>query len=1017
MVDAITDPKGNPPTTYGYSSTYVGTYLTSVTNALNQTTTFTYDFNMGYLASTTDPNSQETTYSYNDKLGRLTTINYPDKGQTGYSYNDATPDPTVTTTKLATPDPTITSVTTFDGLGRARQTQITSVSPTITTYTTFDSLGRPYYVYNPTGCNPPTTNCGESTFGYSTYSYDALSRPLKITEQDGSTVTTTYSGSCSTVTDEASKTRETCTDGLERLNEVVENPGGLNYQTNYTYDVLNNLTGIVQYSSRPRGFIYDSLSRLTSSTNPESGTIAYTYDGDGNVQTRKDARGITTTYSYDALNRLKGKSYSDSTPATYFIYDTKIGWNVPQTNFIGRMTEAYTYPGGALVASIFSYDPLGRIVMNNQCDANTCPSGTGYSLTYSYDLAGNPLTEVNGYATNSYKYNGAAQPTTVTSSYVDANHPATLASNVTYLPTGQIGLMTYGNGLTGTYAANNRVQPCRYDTNSSAASLKLCTDATPSGSMLDFTYGYNWGSKDNGDVMSMSATGQQSFSRSYTYDQLDRLFTMSAPGDSCSGLSWGYDQWGNRTAQTTTGGTCSSSHLTYTAANQISNPGFTYDASGNVTHDANNSYFYDAENRIVQVNGTLPSCPTATACYVYDAFGRRDAKADVTGQFDYLYDLDGKVVAEWDIIPGYNGWGAFYVYLDGRLLVLYSNDTVYFAHSDSLGSTRLMTTLTKTKYDSMDYLPFGEQIEGDTGTTHKFTGMERDSETTSNLDNFEARYMESTLGRFMSPDPSGIWLADATDPKQLNLYNYVANNPLSNTDPSGLCTVFVGGVRDQNSGALAAAAASVGGLVVAPFGGQSTLGALLNIAAEALAGPNASSQQVSDALNSILSDPAGIQIVAFSGGAQAFSTAVESGSVGNVTSAPLSLVNTVVYLSPGLGPGGQLAFGSTAAVYHSTGVVDALATSFSRVSGQAGTALPGASGHSLQSEWNALMAGINAGTINLPAPFSPCLPIWKQPLPLIQRPPLPQLTGPGWDTLQGFPCVPLEGNPNGCSSY
>jgi YD repeat-containing protein len=150
--------------------------------------------------------------------------------------------------------------------------------------------------------------------------------------------------SCSTVADEAGKTRETCADGLGRLNEVIENPGGLNYQTNYTYDVLDDLTGVVQSGSRQRTFVYDSLSRLTSSTNPESGAISYSYDNDGNVQTRKDARGITTTYSYDALNRLQEKSYSDATPAVYFRYDTGAGWNVSQGNIIGRMAEAYTYP-------------------------------------------------------------------------------------------------------------------------------------------------------------------------------------------------------------------------------------------------------------------------------------------------------------------------------------------------------------------------------------------------------------------------------------------------------------------------------------------------------------------------------------------------------------------------------------------------------------------------------------------------------------------------------------------------
>lgn len=33
----------------------------------------------------------------------------------------------------------------------------------------------------------------------------------------------------------------------------------------------------------------------------------------------------------------------------------------------------------------------------------------------------------------------------------------------------------------------------------------------------------------------------------------------------------------------------------------------------------------------------------------------------------------------------------------------------------------------------MDFLPFGEQIAGDSGSTHKFTGKERDSESAQGL--------------------------------------------------------------------------------------------------------------------------------------------------------------------------------------------------------------------------------------------------------------------------------------------
>jgi RHS repeat-associated protein len=65
--------------------------------------------------------------------------------------------------------------------------------------------------------------------------------------------------------------------------------------------------------------------------------------------------------------------------------------------------------------------------------------------------------------------------------------------------------------------------------------------------------------------------------------------------------------------------------------------------------------------------------------------------------------------------------------------------------------------------------------------THKFTGKERDAE--SGLDNFEARYMSSSLGRFMSADDSKY--INPADPQTFNLYSYVANNPLNAIDPTG----------------------------------------------------------------------------------------------------------------------------------------------------------------------------------------------------------------------------------------
>jgi RHS repeat-associated protein len=79
----------------------------------------------------------------------------------------------------------------------------------------------------------------------------------------------------------------------------------------------------------------------------------------------------------------------------------------------------------------------------------------------------------------------------------------------------------------------------------------------------------------------------------------------------------------------------------------------------------------------------------------------------------------------------------------------------------------------------------------------RFTGKERDTE--SGNDYFGARYYSSLTGRFLSPDPSALYYADPTNPQSLNLYSYALNNPLKNTDPTGLyCTYFKNNFGDPN---------------------------------------------------------------------------------------------------------------------------------------------------------------------------------------------------------------------------
>lgn len=507
--------------------------------------------------------------------------------------------------------------------------------------------------------------------------------------------------------------------------------------------------------------------------------MLYFYDADGNLIQKNDARGVVTYFGYDVLHRLTSKGYSDGTPAVSYVYETTPMWGIDVTNTIGRLV----LEGTPTTQRVYSYDAMGRVVDQWECLPSNCGSGA-YQTHFAYDLAGNPTSitypglaggGTSGF-TLTYSYNAANRVNLVTSSLNDAQHPGTLGSAFSYHPHGALKQMTLGNGLAQADAYNNRLQPTElrtYYPSTGANTLKL-------------NYGFDSdpasGVQNNGNVASWAAVGQQVFSRSYTYDELNRLKTMTGTGGSCTGLSWTYDVWGNRTAQSVTGGTCPAPSTPVNNKNQLIISGYSYDAAGNLVAEPGKTYQYDAENRMKSINNG------SIASYVYDAGGRRVQKTVGTTVTEYLYSPYGEVFAERQAsAPA--GWTVSYIYLNGQLLAQYKDNTTYFAHKDHLGSTRLLTKVDRSVQECIDYLPFGEQASGacvssgSPTTTHKFTGQERDGE--SNLDYFKARHFAYTMGRFVQVDPVALSPQKMKDPQQLNMYSYGRNNPLRFVDPNG----------------------------------------------------------------------------------------------------------------------------------------------------------------------------------------------------------------------------------------
>ncbi|MGC1629939.1 MAG: RHS repeat-associated core domain-containing protein, partial [Candidatus Acidiferrales bacterium] len=282
---------------------------------------------------------------------------------------------------------------------------------------------------------------------------------------------------------------------------------------------------------------------------------------------------------------------------------------------------------------------------------------------------------------------------------------------------------------------------------------------------------YSW--SPNGDLLGSNNVARRG-SQVYNYDQVNRIVGAQSPGWT---LTFGVDQWGNLNSAVGTG-TASSFTLSTDTNNHISTALFSYDASGNETHDATNAYTWNAESELL---GNL-----------YDGRGNRvDSGGGATLSW---YGPNGELLEQTSSSPLSVTYSDF-VYFNGARLARHDyQNKLYYYFTDQVNSTRVIaqgvfggTTLTLC-YDA-DFSPYGgEQRFTDTcDQNFKFDGKERDPLTGN--DYFGARYYSSTYGRFLSPDwsstPAPVPYANLSNPQTLNLYAFVSDNPESFADLDG----------------------------------------------------------------------------------------------------------------------------------------------------------------------------------------------------------------------------------------
>lgn len=514
----------NRATRYGYQDDYLDTaciasgintnaFPTLVTNPFGQqVATAYYSCNraVGQLQSANDlSNGRSGTRTEYDVAGRLHCTTHSDGSQACMTYpNDNEIDATSELNDL--------SKAILDGYGRVTSNIDTSAAVEVDT--SYDALGH-------TNCFSNPYPLGGISSGNTCYAYDALSRVTGILYADGARLSNSYSGNSATSTDPNGNQITKKTDSLGRLRFVWE-PNGASQspsmETDYSYDALNNLSGVTQWGgpngssgARSRSFTYDGMSHLLTAQNPETGSTCYGvwsggtcqggYDGDSNLVAKTDARGAIINYSYDALNRLTSKTYQNAPAGTLsscYQYDTA-------TSGIGYLAREWTQSGSCVsspptnspsVRTIGGYDAMGRILIEQQCAAGYCtsnsmpqspqPNCTALSsasgLQYCYDFAGNLLAFSNGVSTvtagsypqqailSSQTFDVAGRLANVNSSWSDSTHPATLFSNATYAPNNALSTWLLGTSLWMARQYDNRLRLCNQQSATQQVSPSPC---------------------------------------------------------------------------------------------------------------------------------------------------------------------------------------------------------------------------------------------------------------------------------------------------------------------------------------------------------------------------------------------------------------------------------------------------------------------------------------------------------------------------------------------------------------